>query len=193
MYESAHGARRVQIKPQRCLLRQNGMCIAWTPKYRRPVRIGAVRKRCHALIRQVAAKYDAEIIALAPVRNPIPAHRTPNNYFNIDPFAPTPVGSRPHRKCWSRHSRVPRYGCSERRSGENDACQVRLPALSPVCCAFNTPNVLGLLIFVGGGVLIEQAGGCPICASGPRPINDRHFQWGRRILVNPLVDFGISY
>jgi putative transposase len=39
--------------------------LVWTPKYRRPVRIGGARKRCEALIRQVAAKYDAEMIALA--------------------------------------------------------------------------------------------------------------------------------
>jgi hypothetical protein len=30
-------------------------------------------------------------------------------------------------------------------------CPVRLPAFSAVCCAFNTPNVLWLLIFVAGG------------------------------------------
>jgi len=38
--------------------------VVWTPKYRRPVLVGPVAKRCQALIRQVAAKYDAEIIAL---------------------------------------------------------------------------------------------------------------------------------
>ena len=35
----------------------------WTPKYGRPV--GSIAKRCEQIIRQVAAKYDAEIIALA--------------------------------------------------------------------------------------------------------------------------------
>jgi putative transposase len=39
--------------------------VVWTPKYRRPVLIGEVAKRCQALIRQAAAKYDAEIITLA--------------------------------------------------------------------------------------------------------------------------------
>jgi len=38
--------------------------VVWTPKYRRPVLVGPVAKRCQALIRQVAAKYDAEIMAL---------------------------------------------------------------------------------------------------------------------------------
>ena len=38
--------------------------VVWTPKYRRPVLVGATAKRCQALIRQVAEKYDAEIFAL---------------------------------------------------------------------------------------------------------------------------------
>ena len=38
--------------------------VVWTPKYRRPVLVGAIAKRCQALIRQVAEKYDAEIFAL---------------------------------------------------------------------------------------------------------------------------------
>jgi putative transposase len=38
--------------------------VVWTPKYRRPVLVGAIAKRCEQLIRQIAAKYDAEIIAL---------------------------------------------------------------------------------------------------------------------------------
>lgn len=38
--------------------------VVWTPKYRRPVLEGAIAKRCQALIRQVAAKYDAEIFSL---------------------------------------------------------------------------------------------------------------------------------
>lgn len=38
--------------------------VVWTPKYRRPVLEGAFAKRCQALIRQVAAKYDAEIFSL---------------------------------------------------------------------------------------------------------------------------------
>jgi putative transposase len=38
--------------------------VVWTPKYRRSVLLGAIAKRCEQLIRQVAAKYDAEIIAL---------------------------------------------------------------------------------------------------------------------------------
>jgi putative transposase len=38
--------------------------VVWTPKYRRPVLLGAIAKRCEQLIRQIAAKYDAEIIAL---------------------------------------------------------------------------------------------------------------------------------
>jgi putative transposase len=37
--------------------------VVWTPKYRRPVLVGATAKRCQALIREVAAKYDAEIMA----------------------------------------------------------------------------------------------------------------------------------
>jgi putative transposase len=38
--------------------------VVWTPKYRRPVLVGAIAKRGEQLIRQIAAKYDAEIIAL---------------------------------------------------------------------------------------------------------------------------------
>lgn len=39
-------------------------CV-WTPKYRRAVLVGPIAKRCEQLLRQVAAKYRAEIIALA--------------------------------------------------------------------------------------------------------------------------------
>jgi hypothetical protein len=39
---------------------------------RRLVRIGEVQKRCPALIRQVAAKYDAEILALALMPDHVP-------------------------------------------------------------------------------------------------------------------------
>ena len=38
--------------------------VVWMPKYRRPVLVGAIAKRCERLIRQVTAKYDTEIIAL---------------------------------------------------------------------------------------------------------------------------------
>ena len=38
-------------------------CV-WTPKYRRSVLVGAVATRCEAVIRQVAEKYSAEIIAI---------------------------------------------------------------------------------------------------------------------------------
>ena len=38
--------------------------VVWTPKYRRPVLVGRIATRCQMIIRQVAAKYDAEIIAL---------------------------------------------------------------------------------------------------------------------------------
>ena len=38
--------------------------VVWTPKYRRPVLVGAIAKRCEQLIRQIAAKYNAEVIAL---------------------------------------------------------------------------------------------------------------------------------
>jgi putative transposase len=38
--------------------------LVWTPKYRRSVLVGPVAKRCEQLIRQVAKKYQAEIIAL---------------------------------------------------------------------------------------------------------------------------------
>jgi putative transposase len=38
--------------------------VVWTPKYRRPGLVGAIAKRCEPLIRQIAARYDAEIIAL---------------------------------------------------------------------------------------------------------------------------------
>jgi hypothetical protein len=36
---------------------------------------------------------DGSILRPDVVGNPIPAHRTPNNYFNINAFAPTPVGA----------------------------------------------------------------------------------------------------
>jgi putative transposase len=38
-------------------------CV-WTPKYRRAVRVGPIAKRCEPVLRQVAAKYPAEILAL---------------------------------------------------------------------------------------------------------------------------------
>ena len=38
--------------------------VVFTPKYRRRVLVGDVATRCEAVIRQVADKYDAEIIAL---------------------------------------------------------------------------------------------------------------------------------
>jgi putative transposase len=38
--------------------------VVWTPKYRRPVLVGAIAKRCEQVIRRVGAKYRAEIMAL---------------------------------------------------------------------------------------------------------------------------------
>ena len=38
-------------------------CV-WTPKYRRAVRVGLIAKRCEQVLRQVANKYRAEIMAL---------------------------------------------------------------------------------------------------------------------------------
>jgi len=38
-------------------------CV-WTPKYRRAVLVGRIATRCEQIIRQVAAKWQAEIIAL---------------------------------------------------------------------------------------------------------------------------------
>ena len=38
-------------------------CV-WTPKYRRAVLVESIAKRCEQVIRQVAAKYKAEIMAL---------------------------------------------------------------------------------------------------------------------------------
>ena len=38
-------------------------CV-WTPKYRRAVLVGSMAKRCKQVIRQVVAKYKAEVIAL---------------------------------------------------------------------------------------------------------------------------------
>ena len=38
-------------------------CV-WTPKYRRPVLVGPMAKRCEQVIRKTAATYRAEIIAL---------------------------------------------------------------------------------------------------------------------------------
>lgn len=45
-------------------------CV-WTPKYRRAVLVGSMAKRCEQVIRQVAAKYKAEIIALAIMPDPV--------------------------------------------------------------------------------------------------------------------------
>ena len=45
-------------------------CV-WTPKYRRAVLVGPMAKRCEQVIRQVAAKYKAEIIALAIMPDPV--------------------------------------------------------------------------------------------------------------------------
>src|SRR5438270_11823218 len=38
-------------------------CV-WTPKYRRAVLVGPIAKRCEQVLRQVANKYRAEIMAL---------------------------------------------------------------------------------------------------------------------------------
>jgi REP-associated tyrosine transposase len=38
--------------------------VVWCPKYRRPVLVGQIAKRCEGLIRQVAEHYNAEVIAL---------------------------------------------------------------------------------------------------------------------------------
>jgi putative transposase len=38
--------------------------VVWCPKYRRKVLEGDIAKRCEKLIRQTAAKYRAEVIAL---------------------------------------------------------------------------------------------------------------------------------
>jgi putative transposase len=38
--------------------------VVWTPKYRRSVLVGDVAARCESVIRQVAEKYKAEVIAL---------------------------------------------------------------------------------------------------------------------------------
>lgn len=38
--------------------------VVWTPKYRRSVLIGDIAARCESVIRQVAEKYKAEVIAL---------------------------------------------------------------------------------------------------------------------------------
>ena len=38
--------------------------VVFTPKYRRSVLVGDIGKRCEAVIRQVAEKYSAEIIAI---------------------------------------------------------------------------------------------------------------------------------
>ena len=38
-------------------------CV-WTPKYRRPVLVGPIAKRCEPVLRQTADKYQAEILAL---------------------------------------------------------------------------------------------------------------------------------
>jgi putative transposase len=39
-------------------------CVRGTPKYGRPVRVGPMAKRCEQVLRQVAAKYRPEILAL---------------------------------------------------------------------------------------------------------------------------------
>jgi putative transposase len=38
--------------------------VVWTPKYGRSVLVGPIAKRCEQVLRQVAAKYQAEITAL---------------------------------------------------------------------------------------------------------------------------------
>jgi hypothetical protein len=55
------------------------------------------------------------------------------------------LGSSPAR------ATIPRTRRPNQNSNRRASCPVRLPAFSAVCCAFNTPNVLGLLILVAGG------------------------------------------
>lgn len=43
----------------------------WTPKYRRSVLGGVVAERCEGVIRQVASKYHADIMALELMPDPV--------------------------------------------------------------------------------------------------------------------------
>jgi len=54
--------RRVQTSPGGVY--DLGYHVVWCPKYRRPVLVGPVAKRCAALIRQKAAEHDCTIVAL---------------------------------------------------------------------------------------------------------------------------------
>ena len=45
-------------------------CV-WTPKYRRSVLVGLIATRCEQIIRHVAAKYQAEILALKIMPDPV--------------------------------------------------------------------------------------------------------------------------
>jgi putative transposase len=45
--------------------------VVWTPKYRRSVLVGPIAKRCETVIRQVAAKFQAEMIALEIMPDPV--------------------------------------------------------------------------------------------------------------------------
>ena len=45
-------------------------CV-WTPKYRRSVLVGRIAIRCEQIIRQIAAKYQAEILAVEIMPDPV--------------------------------------------------------------------------------------------------------------------------
>ena len=57
-------------------------CV-WTPKYRRAVLVGPRAKRCEQVIRQVAAKYKAEIIALEIMPDPVQGRVEVDPQFGI--------------------------------------------------------------------------------------------------------------
>jgi putative transposase len=46
--------------------------VVWTPKYRRSVLVGPIAKRCETVIKQVAGKFQAEIIALEMMPDHVP-------------------------------------------------------------------------------------------------------------------------
>jgi putative transposase len=70
--------------------------VVWTPKYRRPGLVGAIAKRCEPWIRQIAARYDAEIIALEIMSAPVPLLCEVDPQFGIPRLVKNSKGASSH-------------------------------------------------------------------------------------------------
>ena len=71
--------------------------VVWTPKYRRSVLVGPIAKRCEQVIRQVAAKYQAEIIAMEIMPDHVPVRGEIDPQFGIHRLVKHLKGVSSHR------------------------------------------------------------------------------------------------